>query len=39
MVVSLKQTWTAETYLAFENQSGEKHKFVDGGGYLMAGLM
>jgi Uma2 family endonuclease len=37
MVALPKKRWTVEEYLAFERSSDEKHEFIDGEVYLMAG--
>lgn len=37
MVALPHKRWTAEDYLAFERASDERHEFIDGQVYLMAG--
>lgn len=37
MVALPHKRWTADDYLAFERASDEKHEFIDGQVYLMAG--
>ncbi len=37
MVAAPKQSWTAADYLDFERNSAEKHEFIDGEVYDMAG--
>lgn len=37
MVALSHKQWTAEDYLAFERASADKHEFIDGRVYLMAG--
>lgn len=37
MSTAPRESWTAQTYLAFERTSQEKHEFLDGDIFLMTG--